>query len=76
MADAPNYLPGRLIEEIEMEDTRDWLSRLLEMMPVKGTLDYRCFLGTPWRTLAGARLGAAFGGRRPRRQTRLGRGTD
>ena len=32
-----------------MEDTRDWLSRLLEMMPVKGTLDYRCFLGAPWR---------------------------
>jgi AraC family transcriptional activator of mtrCDE len=49
MADAPNYLPSRLIEEVEMEDTRDWLSRLLEMMPVKGTLDYRCFLGAPWR---------------------------
>ena len=27
----------------------DWLSRLLEMVPVRGTLDYRCFLGTPWR---------------------------
>jgi AraC family transcriptional activator of mtrCDE len=33
----------------EMENTRDWLSRLLEMIPVKGTLDYRCFLGAPWR---------------------------
>ena len=32
-----------------MENTSDWLSRLLEMMPVKGTLDYRCFLGAPWR---------------------------
>ena len=32
-----------------MEDSHDWLSRLLEMMPVKGTLDYRCFLGAPWR---------------------------
>src|SRR5438105_15015362 len=32
-----------------MENTRDWLSRLLEMIPVKGTLDYRCFLGAPWR---------------------------
>ena len=28
-----------------MDDTRDWVSRLLEMIPVKGTLDYRCFLG-------------------------------
>jgi AraC family transcriptional activator of mtrCDE len=25
------------------------VSRLLEMIPVKGTLDYRCFLGAPWR---------------------------
>jgi AraC family transcriptional regulator, activator of mtrCDE len=32
-----------------MENTRDWLSRLLEMIPIKGTLDYRCFLGAPWR---------------------------
>jgi AraC family transcriptional activator of mtrCDE len=32
-----------------MGNTRDWLSRLLEMIPVKGTLDYRCFLGAPWR---------------------------
>ena len=32
-----------------MDDTRDWLSRLLEMIPVMGTLDYRCFLGAPWR---------------------------
>ena len=32
-----------------MENTRDWLSRLLEMIPIRGTLDYRCFLGAPWR---------------------------
>ena len=32
-----------------MDETRDWVSRLLEMIPVKGTLDYRCFLGAPWR---------------------------
>ena len=32
-----------------MESARDWLSRLLEMIPVGGTLDYRCFLGAPWR---------------------------
>jgi len=29
--------------------TRDWLSQLLEMIPIRGTLDYRCFLGAPWR---------------------------
>jgi AraC family transcriptional regulator, activator of mtrCDE len=34
---------------VAMEHTRDWLSRLLEMIPVRGTLDYRCFLGAPWR---------------------------
>src|SRR5246127_4875324 len=32
-----------------MKNTCDWLSRLLEMIPVKGMLDYRCFLGAPWR---------------------------
>jgi AraC family transcriptional activator of mtrCDE len=42
-------MPVRLIDEVEMENARDWLSRLLEMIPVKGTLDYRCFLGAPWR---------------------------
>ena len=27
----------------------DWLSRLLQMMPVNGHLDIRCFYGAPWR---------------------------
>jgi AraC family transcriptional activator of mtrCDE len=27
----------------------DWLSRLLEMMPVRGHLDLRCTYGAPWR---------------------------
>jgi AraC family transcriptional regulator, activator of mtrCDE len=27
----------------------DWLSRLLEMMPVQGLLDLRCLYGAPWR---------------------------
>lgn len=27
----------------------DWLSRLLDMMPVQGYLDLRCFYGAPWR---------------------------
>jgi hypothetical protein len=49
MADYLNEIPIRLTDEAEMENTRDWLSRLLEMIPVKGTLDCRCFLGVPWR---------------------------
>jgi AraC family transcriptional regulator, activator of mtrCDE len=49
MADDISDMPVRLIEEVEMENTQDWLSRLLEMIPVSGTLDYRCFLGAPWR---------------------------
>jgi AraC family transcriptional activator of mtrCDE len=27
----------------------DWLSRLFEMMPVRGRLDLRCLYGEPWR---------------------------
>src|SRR5262245_55723176 len=27
----------------------DWLSRLFEVMPVRGRLDLRCSYGTPWR---------------------------
>ena len=27
----------------------DWLSRLFEMMPVRGRLDLRCLYGVPWR---------------------------
>jgi len=30
-------------------DATDWLSRLLQMVPVRGQIDYRCFLGAPWR---------------------------
>ena len=41
-----------------MQTTRDWLSRLLDMIPVSGTLDYRCVLGTPWRIdFAAAEIG-------------------
>jgi hypothetical protein len=46
---ASNFLPIRLIYEANMENAHDWVSRLLKMMPVKGTADYRCFLGAPWR---------------------------
>src|SRR5579885_1493908 len=27
----------------------DWLSRLFDMMPVRGRLDLRCAYGSPWR---------------------------
>jgi AraC family transcriptional activator of mtrCDE len=31
-----------------MEPPLDWLSRLLEMVPVRGLLELRCFYGAPW----------------------------
>jgi AraC family transcriptional regulator, activator of mtrCDE len=31
------------------EVAMDWLSRLFEMMPVRGRLDLRCSYGAPWR---------------------------
>ncbi|MGY3617131.1 AraC family transcriptional regulator [Bradyrhizobium sp. USDA 10063] len=31
----------------------DWLSRLFEMMPVRGRLDLRCSYGAPWRIVQG-----------------------
>src|SRR5580693_9901346 len=27
----------------------DWLSRLLDLVPVRGRLDLRCLYGAPWR---------------------------
>ncbi|HEY4147003.1 AraC family transcriptional regulator [Pinirhizobacter sp.] len=32
-----------------MSPPLDWLSRLLEMTPVRGQLDLRCYYGAPWR---------------------------
>ena len=32
-----------------MQQLADWLSRLLELVPVRGHLDLRCFYGAPWR---------------------------
>ncbi|TXH33089.1 MAG: AraC family transcriptional regulator [Rhodospirillaceae bacterium] len=32
-----------------MTQTQDWLSRLLDLVPVHGRLDLRCFYGAPWR---------------------------
>ena len=34
---------------MELSPPLDWLSRLLDMMPVSGQLDLRCFYGAPWR---------------------------
>lgn len=31
-----------------MDGPADWLSRLLDLMPVQGHLDIRCFYGAPW----------------------------
>jgi AraC family transcriptional activator of mtrCDE len=36
-----------------MPSPLDWLSRLLEMMPVSGHLDLRCFYGAPWNITLG-----------------------
>jgi hypothetical protein len=43
----------------------DWLSRLLEMMPVRGQLDRGCSYGAPWRMEKGP------GGRIPQRSAVL-----
>lgn len=32
-----------------MSEPMDWLSRLLDMTPVRGQLDLRCMYGAPWR---------------------------
>ncbi|SDR03631.1 AraC family transcriptional regulator, activator of mtrCDE [Rhizobiales bacterium GAS113] len=32
-----------------MSKPTDWLSHLLEIVPVRGRLDLRCFYGAPWR---------------------------
>jgi len=37
-----------------MSPPLDWLSRLLEMTPVRGQLDLRCQYGAPWRIDQGA----------------------
>jgi AraC family transcriptional activator of mtrCDE len=43
-----NYMLSRLIVG-SAEVAMDWLSRLFEMMPVRGRLDLRCSYGVPWR---------------------------
>jgi AraC family transcriptional activator of mtrCDE len=43
-----DYMLYRLTWVIR-EGAMDWLSRLFEMMPVRGRLDLRCAYGAPWR---------------------------
>jgi hypothetical protein len=33
----------------ESPQAMDWLSRLLDIFPMSGRVNYRCFLGAPWR---------------------------
>src|SRR5260221_11367193 len=34
--------------QVHMSPPIDWLSRLLDLVPVRGHLDLRCFYGAPW----------------------------
>src|SRR5215813_6687171 len=43
------YMPVRLTNWIDRMSSGDWLSRLFEMITVRGRLDLRCFYGAPWR---------------------------
>ena len=43
------YMLDRLTLVAAQENAMDWLSRLFEMMPVRGRLDLRCSYGAPWR---------------------------
>jgi AraC family transcriptional activator of mtrCDE len=38
-----------MLIRLSSEGAMDWLSRLFEMMPVRGRLDLRCSYGAPWR---------------------------
>src|ERR1700738_2562178 len=48
MSGCLDYMLHRLMLDAQ-EVAMDWLSRLFEMMPVRGRLDLRCNYGTPWR---------------------------
>src|SRR5258708_2627851 len=41
------YAPSSHFDRFQ-EGAMDWLSRLFEMMPVRGRLDLRCSYGAPW----------------------------
>src|SRR5260221_750589 len=37
------------VGQVHMSPPIDWLSRLLDLVPVRGHLDLRCLYGAPWR---------------------------
>src|SRR5215813_12297929 len=43
------YMPVRLTNWIARMSSLDWLSRLFEIITVRGRLDLRCYYGAPWR---------------------------
>src|SRR5262245_962758 len=43
------YMLFRLTLIYSNKVAMDWLSRMFEMMPVRGRLDLRCSYGAPWR---------------------------
>src|SRR5260370_2314127 len=46
--DKITYMLIHLTNAGSMSPPLDWLSRLLEMVPVHGHLDLHCFYGAPW----------------------------
>ncbi len=43
------YMLVRLMPEVIISPPGDWLSLLLDLVPVHGRVDRRCFYGAPWR---------------------------
>ena len=56
MSERLGYMLVRLTEAVDK--IVDWLSRLLEILPVRGPLDFRSDYGAPWRRADHARSGA------------------
>jgi AraC family transcriptional activator of mtrCDE len=46
---ALNYAHSSHLYRLGMPPPIDWLSHLLELIPVRGHLDLRCLYGAPWR---------------------------
>jgi AraC family transcriptional activator of mtrCDE len=44
-----NNMLNRLNQWRGMLESDDWLSRLLDLVPVSGRVEHRCFFGAPWQ---------------------------
>ncbi len=44
-----NMLQSIKITDLGMYEAADWLSHLLELMPVSGRIEHHCLFGAPWR---------------------------